>query len=76
MCGNTLNGPSAQSRDVCGPSLPPRSQVLAEPSVTSRARPSVARWSDAASGRRGGWVTEGGGIERNCFDVPQLGHRA
>jgi branched-chain amino acid transport system substrate-binding protein len=35
----------------------------------------VARWSDAANGGKGGWVTQVEDMNANCFDVPALPYR-
>ncbi|MFI1396454.1 ABC transporter substrate-binding protein [Streptomyces sp. NPDC020681] len=50
--------------------LPVRYERLAEPPKTRNTCLSVARWQD---GR--GWVTQGGEMTENCFDVPQLPYR-
>ncbi|MBR7671458.1 ABC transporter substrate-binding protein [Streptomyces daliensis] len=50
--------------------LPVRYERRAEPPRERRTCLSVARWRD---GR--GWVTQGPGMERTCFTVPQLGYR-
>ncbi|MEV6314836.1 ABC transporter substrate-binding protein [Streptomyces sp. NPDC051776] len=42
------------------------------PPRTRRNCLSVARWSDGAQEGKGGWVTQGGDMTRNCFTVPQL----
>jgi hypothetical protein len=62
--------------DARGLLIPVRFTALAEPPVTRRACLSVARWSDTADGGAGAWITNGGDMERNCFDVPQLPYRA
>ncbi|MEX5633824.1 ABC transporter substrate-binding protein [Parafrankia sp. FMc2] len=36
----------------------------------------VARWQDTANGGRGGWVTEGGDMNANCFTVRNLAYPA
>ncbi|MFK4069089.1 ABC transporter substrate-binding protein [Streptomyces sp. NPDC029674] len=42
----------------------------AEPPATRRTCVSVARWRDGK-----GWVTQGGDMNENCFDVPQLAYQ-
>lgn len=41
-----------------------------EPPATRRTCVSVARWQDGK-----GWVTQGGDMNENCFDVPQLSYQ-
>ncbi|MEU7577394.1 ABC transporter substrate-binding protein [Streptomyces sp. NPDC041068] len=41
-----------------------------EPPTTRRTCVSVARWQDGK-----GWVTQGGDMNDNCFDVPQLSYQ-
>ncbi|MET9294604.1 ABC transporter substrate-binding protein [Streptomyces sp. NPDC003077] len=48
---------------------------MERPPATRRTCLSVARWQDAARGGKGGWVTQGGDMDRNCFTVPQLPYR-
>lgn len=50
--------------------LPVSYERLAEPPATRRTCLSVARWRD---GR--GWVTQGGDMDVNCFEVPQLSYK-
>ncbi|MFJ3105773.1 ABC transporter substrate-binding protein [Streptomyces sp. NPDC086835] len=50
--------------------LPVSYRALDEPPASRRACLSVARWQD---GR--GWVTQGGDMNRNCYDVPQIPYR-
>ncbi|GGT41590.1 hypothetical protein GCM10010271_52040 [Streptomyces kurssanovii] len=50
--------------------LPVSYRPLDEPPASRRACLSVARWQD---GR--GWVTQGGDMSRNCYDVPQIPYR-
>ena len=55
--------------------LPARFRRDPEPPATGRSCLSVARWQDGAMDGRGGWVTRGGDMTRNCFTVPQLPYR-
>ncbi|MCX3060487.1 ABC transporter substrate-binding protein [Streptomyces beihaiensis] len=50
--------------------LPVVFEHLAKPPKTRRACLSVARWTDGK-----GWVTQHGGMNHTCFDVPQLAYR-
>ncbi|MFE0173877.1 ABC transporter substrate-binding protein [Streptomyces sp. NPDC059002] len=50
--------------------LPVTYERRAEPPATRRTCVSVARWQDGK-----GWVTQGGDMEDNCFDVPQLSYQ-
>ncbi|AZM52435.1 amino acid ABC transporter substrate-binding protein [Streptomyces sp. WAC 01529] len=50
--------------------LPVTFEERAEPPGSRRTCVSVARWRD---GR--GWVTQGGDMNDNCFDVPQLAYQ-
>ncbi|MGW2226232.1 ABC transporter substrate-binding protein [Streptomyces formicae] len=50
--------------------LPVDFEHLAEPPRTRRTCLSVARWQDGK-----GWVTRGGDMNDNCFDVPQLSYQ-
>ncbi|WP_030779056.1 ABC transporter substrate-binding protein [Streptomyces sp. NRRL S-920] len=50
--------------------LPVTFEARAEPPGSRRTCVSVARWRD---GR--GWVTQGGDMTDNCFDVPQLAYQ-
>ncbi|MGV9880412.1 ABC transporter substrate-binding protein [Streptomyces sp. NPDC003006] len=50
--------------------LPITFERRAEPPGKRRTCVSVARWRDGK-----GWVTQGGDMGENCFDVPQLAYR-
>ncbi|MBC9715302.1 ABC transporter substrate-binding protein [Streptomyces sp. TRM66268-LWL] len=53
--------------DARGLLIPVVFEQRPEPPKTRRTCLSVARWQDAK-----GWVTEGGDMNENCFEVPQL----
>ncbi|MFI2619470.1 ABC transporter substrate-binding protein [Streptomyces sp. NPDC018584] len=50
--------------------LPVTFEQRSEPPAHRRACLSVARWRDGK-----GWVTQGGEMAENCFDVPQLAYQ-
>lgn len=56
-----------------GGALTPRNFVVKPvPSTTDRNCLFAAKWSDAAYGGKGGWVTVTPGNEPECFDVPNV----
>lgn len=50
--------------------LPVTYEKRSEPPKSRRTCVSAARWKDGE-----GWATQGGGMERNCFVVPQLAYQ-
>jgi ABC-type branched-subunit amino acid transport system substrate-binding protein len=56
--------------------LVPRTFTVERPHpTTSHNCFNVVRWSDAARGGSGGWVTQVADMNANCFDVPALPYR-
>jgi ABC-type branched-subunit amino acid transport system substrate-binding protein len=63
--------------DAGGLLIPVGFTPTARPPATARTCLSVAQWSDRAGGdSHGGWVTRGGDMRDNCFEVPQLPYRS
>ncbi|MEV7193222.1 ABC transporter substrate-binding protein [Streptomyces sp. NPDC093510] len=50
--------------------VPVRFEQRTRPPATRRTCVSVARWRDGK-----GWITQGGDMNRNCFEVPQLSYQ-
>lgn len=65
----------AHPYDARGLLVPVTFTALPDPPATRRTCLSVARWSDAAQGGRGGWVTQGGDPAADCLTVPQVPYR-
>ncbi|RFU87080.1 amino acid ABC transporter substrate-binding protein [Streptomyces triticagri] len=76
-CGSEVTGACLErylnrdkAYDARGLLLPVRFEERARPPETRRSCVSAARWKDGK-----GWVTQGGDMTANCFEVPQLGYR-